>query len=854
MRARPQRPAAPRRLVAHWLLAAAMPAAAMAGEEPGGIKVAEVQFNPDFFRRPNGSSVDVRRFARGNTITPGDYPVDVYLNGRWEARQSVRFRTRDGERQPTPCMDRTLLGTLNLDERALSPAYAAVMAGENGACVQPADIADDFTWSFDFNELRLDLKVAQTLLRRSPRGTVDPSLWEEGVPSATVAYNLNTFHATGQDSTYLGVDSGINIGRWHLRQRSSMTWQGGAGTRSYDYQNIAAYVQRDIEPLRSQLTLGDAFTDGAVFDSFSVRGVNLATDDRMLPDSSRGYAPVVRGVARSNARVTVTQNGNKLYETTVAPGPFEIDDLYATGYGGNLIVTVTEADGSQSSFTVPYSSVVQLLRPGTTRYSATVGEYRNGSSGSNSREKLVQATVQHGFSNFVTGYGGLVMSEGYQAGIAGAAFNLPIGALALDGTYARASISDTERTSGQSLRVSYSKYVPSTSTSVAVAAYRYATRGFWTMRDAFQARSDPGRGAFLDRARSQVQLTLNQNLGERWGNVYLTGSSVTYWNRDTSALTFQAGYSNAMNLLGLSVSYNLSVSRQRDAFTGSYSTQAFLNLIVPLGGGRHAPMLTMGATRDGSGQTSQQLRLSGTALEDNAFTYGLNADRNRGSTTTGANVQYRSPFTTLSASVTRADSYTQYSGGLQGALVAHAGGVTLANFLGDTIGIVEAKGAAGAAVLNSPGVRIDPFGYAIVPYLQPYNMNAIELDPRGMPLDVSLDATSMKVAPRANAAVKIAFATLKGRSAILSAPLPDGTPLPFGAAVADGKGGEVGMVGQRGIIFARGLEDVGRLEVTWGKGAAERCEIAYRLPESSGKAASYARVKAVCRTSTEEKS
>ncbi|MET1477617.1 fimbria/pilus outer membrane usher protein [Burkholderia sola] len=39
----------------------------------------------------------------------------------------------------------------------------------------------------------------------------------------------------------------------------------------------------------------------------------------------RGYAPVIRGVATSNAHVAVSQNGAVLYETNVAPGPFEIN-------------------------------------------------------------------------------------------------------------------------------------------------------------------------------------------------------------------------------------------------------------------------------------------------------------------------------------------------------------------------------------------------------------------------------------------------------------------------------------------------------------------------------------------------
>jgi len=847
MKIRTSKPRASRALAARWILAAALPGAVHAEELGEAFPVAAVQFNASFLTRSDGTSVDVSRFSLGNPITPGDYPVDLYLNGTWVGRVTVRFQLQNNV--VAPCMDRAIITKLNIDERALPPvSQSAIARAIGGECTAPSAISEDITWSFNLNDLRLDITAAQALLRRMPRGAVSPELLDSGVPSATVAYNLNTFHSTGQGAgttTYLGLDSGLNIGAWHLRQRSSMTWQS-VGRNSYDYQNIATYVQRDIAPWRSQLTIGDAYTDGAVFDSFSVRGVNLASDDRMLPDSSRGYAPLIRGVSHSNARVTVTQNGIKLYETTVAPGPFEINDLYATGYGGNLLVTVTEADGSQSTFTVPYASVVQLLRPGITRYSAAAGEYRNGSTTASRREKLVQGTVQHGFNNLLTGYAGLVLAEGYQAGLIGTAFNLPIGAFAVDFTQARATIPNVDNTSGQSLRVSYSKFVPTTNTNMTIAAYRYATRGFWSMRDAFTARSGSGNANAIDRQRSQVQLTLNQSLGDRWGNIYLSGTSAEYWNRDGTTLMYQVGYSNSMRVLGLPVTYNVAASRQREAQTGRFNTQVSAFLTVPLGKSMQAPILSLGATQGDASNSSQQLRLSGAALEDNAVTYGLNVDRASHSTTGGGNVQYRSPYTTVSASASGGGSYTQYSAGLQGALVAHPGGVTLANYLGDTIGIVEAKGAAGARVANAPGVRIDPFGYAIIPYLQPYNMNTIELDPKGMPLDVSFDATSVQVAPRANSAVRIRFDAVTGRSAIFTVNRPDGKPLPFGATVSDDKKGEIGLVGQSGIIFARGVEESGRLQVTWGKKAGDSCTIEYQLPPRNGNETTYPRIQSEC--------
>src|SRR5699024_425268 len=208
------------------------------------------------------------------------------------------------------------------------------------------------------------------------------------------------------------------------------------------------------------LTLGDSYTDGAVFDSFALRGVQLATDDRMLPQSRRGYAPVIRGTADTNAKVTIRQNGVELTETTVAPGPFVIDDLYPTGYGGDIDVTVTEADGRQHRFSVPYASVAQLQRAGITRFGVAVGRMRNATWGDNPR--VAQGTIQHGFSNLFTGYAGVQASDGYAAALIGGALNTRAGAFALDLTQAGVNLPGHRAQTGQSVRLTWSKIVTAT--------------------------------------------------------------------------------------------------------------------------------------------------------------------------------------------------------------------------------------------------------------------------------------------------------------------------------------------------------------------------------------------------------
>jgi outer membrane usher protein FimD/PapC len=164
------------RSAAHWILATALPTAVLADEPGKTATIAAVRFNSDFLKRSDGTSVDVSRFALGNPISPGDHPVDIYLNGSWVGRETVRFRSRD--EVVGPCMDRSLITRLNLDEQALPPVNRnAIAQAVSGECTRPSDISEDITWSFNLNDLRLDIGVAQALLRRTRAAASAQNSW-----------------------------------------------------------------------------------------------------------------------------------------------------------------------------------------------------------------------------------------------------------------------------------------------------------------------------------------------------------------------------------------------------------------------------------------------------------------------------------------------------------------------------------------------------------------------------------------------------------------------------------------------------------------------------------------------------
>ncbi|WWH83346.1 fimbria/pilus outer membrane usher protein [Erwinia aphidicola] len=104
-----------------------------------------------------------------------------------------------------------------------------------------------------------------------------------------------------------------------------------------------------------------------------------------------------------------------------------MDDLYPTGYGGDISVTVRESDGRENQFTVPYAAIAQLVRPGMMLYSLTAGTLRN--INLSRSEKVAQAKLQRGISNPLTGYGGLLSTRYYHALLLGGALGTPYGVL-----------------------------------------------------------------------------------------------------------------------------------------------------------------------------------------------------------------------------------------------------------------------------------------------------------------------------------------------------------------------------------------------------------------------------------------
>ncbi|EFA5327772.1 PapC/FimD family outer membrane usher protein, partial [Escherichia coli] len=203
----------------------------------------------------------------------------------------------------------------------------------------------------------LYINMPQAWLEYSDASWLPPSRWDNGIPGLLFDYNINgTVNrqhkgSQSQSLSYNGT-TGANFGAWRLRAdyQGSLNRTTGSGQGGTDSQFTWSrfYLYRAIPRWRAKLTLGEDFINSAVFSSWRYTGARLESDERMLPPKLRGYAPQISGIANTNARVVVSQQGRVLYDSTVPAGPFTIQDLDSS-VRGRLDVEIIEQNGQKKT-------------------------------------------------------------------------------------------------------------------------------------------------------------------------------------------------------------------------------------------------------------------------------------------------------------------------------------------------------------------------------------------------------------------------------------------------------------------------------------------------------------------------
>lgn len=828
-------------------------------------------FNPNFLSKDAGAVADLSRFENGAGQAPGVYRVDIWLNDEFITTTNIRFDVADGKISLAPmtkdapadntglrpCLTVEWLKRLGLEVSNLEEAENH-STGERlnnvSECLDISHIFPGATSRFDFSAQKLFLSFPQGALHNNVRGYIPPEQWDEGVNAMLLNYSFTGDHDSVNDSYYLNLNSGVNIGSWRLRNNG--TWNYTEDQNGYQHQsrwqNISTYIQRTLTPLKSELIIGDNNSGSDVFDSVGFRGVRVYSSESMYPDSQQGYAPTIRGVATARSKVTVRQNGYVIYQNIVQTGAFEIKDLNPTTSSGDLEVIVEADDGTTQHFTVPYSTVPLLQREGHQKYEIISGRYRSGNSNKNA-PFFIEGTIARGFGKGFTIYGGIQMADCYKAAAVGIGRNIGFfGAVSADVTNANSQLADGSEYQGQSLRFLYAKSLHNLGTNFQLLGYRYSTKGFYTLDDVawnniqgiqYDWKDDgDGRGyhqepiSYHDLRRSKkgrLQVNISQQLWKQ-GSLYITGNRQTYWNSPDSDTWYQAGFSSSWH----GISYNFSWSVNHTSGIANTNRMISLSVSIPFGNFLHLDKFnnmyaTAQASRNQDGISTVQTGVSGTLLKEGNLSYNVMQGHNSvGGSSSSVNASLRGTYGTVNVGYSNSTYGKNLNWGVSGSLIAHADGITLSQSLGDTNVLIKAPGAKGVQVENATGIKTDWRGYAVMPYATPYRRNRVALDVNSLDTHTDLEGNVQSVVPTEGALVRAEYKTHTGIRALLTL-LHHGHHIPFGTIVSEKGTGSTGIVDDTGQVYLTGIPLSGVLDIAWGRGANEQCRIYFALPSGS---------------------
>ncbi|EHH6606645.1 fimbria/pilus outer membrane usher protein [Escherichia coli] len=799
-------------------------------------------FNPSMLKM-DGQDVDLSVFENGSQL-PGIYHVDIVLNGKLTDRKEIVFYNKykeNGEHALTPCLTQDMLTQYGIRTGDYPGIF---IKGADGEVCGDVSVIPGSTIYFDFYNQQLNLSIPNIAFYPKYNGIAPKSLWDDGINAFVMNYQANAMRnefrqqqSKDVSSYWARIEPGLNLGPWRIRNLTTLTKEHG---KTGDSESVYTYAERGIPSIKSRILIGESYTNSDIFDSIPFRGAMLRSDESMVPYSQYGFAPVIRGIAQSQALIEVRQNGYLIHTVSVAPGAFALADIPVIGSGGDLQVSVIETNGKNQVFTVPYTTPVIALREGYLKYNITGGVYRSSYSGVED-SALVQMTAMYGLPWDLTTFVGFQGAEHYQSAATGLGLSMgKMGAISLDGIYARGHKKDQSTDEGYSWRIRYSKLFDTTGTSFIAASHQYSSSGYHTLSDVLDTYSDKNYfySDQIDRSR-RTSLTMSQSMG-KWGMFSLGGVRDEYRGGRPSQDSVNASYTTNWEWGSLSLNWsenkntlhylNNSKSKKENLFS------IWMNIPMDrlLGNSSNNINVTTYVQKSTGQKTQYEFGLNGRAFNRQLY-WDIRQQFAPGTDTyndsSRMNLIWYGTYGQLRGGYSYSDSLRQMNAGLSGTMVIHNKGITFGQSHGETMALVEAPAVDGAEVIGWPGVKTDFRGYTTLGHLVPYQENTVSLNPASFPDYAEVSQTDTRVIPTKGAIVPARFITHIGEKVLFKLTRNDGKKVPFGAVVSlstkkDNKYG-AGIVNELGEVYMTGLPEKGELNVRWNSHG--KCTATYEL-------------------------
>ncbi|EAR7756811.1 fimbrial biogenesis outer membrane usher protein [Salmonella enterica] len=773
---------------------------------------ADYSFDPGFFRGmgiAGSTDVDLSLFNQGSTFPPGEYLLAVYINGEFIIRQNIHFIRSLKGGDPFPCLSAK-------DTAVLGINYTSE---ENSVCQVPENLPD-FLWKTDMNSRRLSLTLPQLYLQNNDYFTTSPRSWQAGEPALLMNYDYSYSDTRSGEQTdtsqYLGLQGGVNLLGWRLRNES--TWSR-TDSRESPLSSLRTYIQRDYAwGQGGEFTAGQAWSDGNLFESVPFRGVMLSSRDDMLRSQFRNYTPAIRGVVNSqSATVSVIKNNRVIYQTNLPAGPFSLDGIMDNG-GGDYLIQIKEADGSIRSYSQSADSLPVLQTKGRLKYNIVSGV--SDFAGTDD-SYFSQAVLYYGAGDRLTLYGGGLLSSGYSAWSAGTGLQIDgLGAVSADLTLSSTgNLPGGRSLSGQSARASWYRDFDATGTSFGLFAYRYSSRDYMSFEEALRYQVD---GDNPPNRKNRFDLSVVQSLGEA-GNLSVTGRRESYWSGEKNLTGVRVNHNIGFGRVSLNTWFDQSrtVDNKEDKIAGMSVSVALYEK------GRGVSLSSRLSGENGRLTSQNSVNISPT--EDGRFALAASTGKTEGkSSLQGLQVNYSGSLSEMSAGYYSGGDNHRLNAGIRGGLVAHGRGITAGRRLSmeAPVAVISTPGISGVRISSRANVETDYFGNAIVSNLQPYQKNQLSLDVTSLKPGVDVTETDRTIVPARGGVIPVIFGVSAGERALFKV-MYRSRPVPMGAvaSVKDAAGNDkTAFFADQGQVYMTGMNTQGVVRVNWGNAS---CQFSY---------------------------
>lgn len=788
------------------------------------VATEDIQFNMDVLDVNDRKNVDLTQFSHAGYIMPGDYNMTLRINKTDLPDTQVTFiADRQNPKASAACLTPAMVKQFGLKDKVLE----GLRWQSQGQCLDVSSV-EGLQIRGDLATSSLYISIPQAWLEYTSDDWDPPSRWDNGIFGLLMDYNINvqqqkTHHNGNQFNLSGNGTLGANLDAWRIRA----DWQGrvdhqsgtnAATQRSFDLSRYYAF--RALTGIRARLTLGEDYLDSSIFDSFRYTGASLRSDDNQLPLNLRGYAPEVIGVARTNAKITISQQGRVLYESQVASGPFRIQDL-SDAVTGLLDVKVEEQDGSVQAFTVNTASIPYLTRPGTFRYKVAAGKPSNWKHHTNG-SMFGAGELTWGVSNGWSLYGGALGGDKYHALSIGLGRDLlMLGAVSIDATQSWARLPHEQHAlSGGSYRVSYSKSFDEYDSQITFAGYRFSQENYMSMSEYLDVKSGADRQG---KGKQMYTITMNKQFRDLGLSAYLTYAHQTYWDRpDNDRYNLMLSrYFDLWKMRAISVS----LSAYRNRYNQRNDDGMYLSLSIPWG-----DRGSLGYNMNMAGKNNSE-NLTWSDRLNRSDNYSLSAGTARQGPRVSGYYNHDGDIAHLSANASYNEGdYTAVGMSAQGGmtLTAKGGALHRSNINGGTRLMVDTDGVANVPVQGyGSNVHSNTFGKAVVADVSSYYRNSARIDLDQLGEDAEALTSVVQATLTEGAIGYRQFKVISGAKAMATIKLPDGSTPPFGAKVLNARQQDIGLVSDGGSAYLSGIKEGETMRVRWdGK---TQCEV--KMPQ-----------------------